>query len=62
MKNGDAVIRPRYPWSLAIPAKKHFIEMQQVARSVKAEITGVNELAVGGTFIISGSSEYGQEE
>ncbi len=59
-KNGDVVIRPRYPWSLAIPAKKHFIEMQQTARSIKAEITGVNELAVGGTFIISGSSEYGK--
>jgi hypothetical protein len=29
---------------------------------IDAEITGVGELAVGSTLIISGSSEYGEEE
>jgi hypothetical protein len=61
-QNREAAIRPRYPWSLAIPAEKHFIETTLVAQSVSAEITGVGELAVGSTLIISGSSEYGEEE
>jgi hypothetical protein len=58
----DTAIRPRYPWSLAIPAEKHFIETIPVAMPIDAEITGVGELAVGSTLIISGSSEYGEEE
>jgi len=58
----DAVIRPRYPWSLALPAEKHFIESIPSARSINAEVTGVDELAVGSTFIISGSSGNGKEE
>ncbi len=58
----EAVIRPRYPWSLALPAEKHFIESIPSARSISAEVTGVDELAVGSTFIISGSSGNGEEE
>jgi len=58
----DVVIRPRYPWSLAIPAKRHFIETMQAARSIKAEITGVDELEIGSTFIISGSGDHGEEK
>lgn len=58
----EAVIRPRYPWSLALPAEKHFIESIQSARSINPEVTGVDELAVGSTFIISGSSGNGEEE
>jgi hypothetical protein len=58
----DSVIKPRYPWSLAIPAEKHFIEITPLARPIDAEVTGVGELAVGSTLIISGSSEYGEEE
>ncbi len=58
----EDVIRPRYPWSLALPAERHFIETIPTARSIDAEITGVDELAVGSTFIISGSSGNGEEE
>jgi hypothetical protein len=58
----EAVIRPHYPWSLALPAEKHFIESIQSARSISPEVTGVDELAVGSTFIISGSSGNGEEE
>jgi len=58
----EDVIRPRYPWSLALPAEKHFIESIPIARSINAEITGVDELAVGSTFIISGNSGNGEEE
>lgn len=57
----EAVIRPRYPWSLAIPMENHFIETTRESRSIKAEITGIDELEVGTTFII-GSSTYGEEK
>jgi len=60
--NNEVIIRPRYPWSLAIPVKKHFIETIRASRSIKAEITGVDELEVGSTFIISGNSGYGEEK
>ncbi len=58
----QAVIGPRYPWSLALPAEKHFIETLSSARSIDAEITGIDELAVGSTFIITGSDRNGEEE
>jgi hypothetical protein len=61
-KNNEVVIRPRYPWSLAIPVKRHFIETIQTIGSIRAEITGVDELEVGSTFIISGNSDYGEEK
>jgi len=60
-QNHEAVIRPHYPWSLAIPMESHFIETTREARSIKAEVTGIDELEVGATFII-GSSEYGEEK
>lgn len=61
-RDHEAVIVPRYPWSLALPAEKHFIESIQSARSINPEVTGVDELAVGSTFIISGNSGNGEEE
>jgi hypothetical protein len=57
----EAVIRPRYPWSLAIPMESHFIETTREAKTIRAEITGIDELEVGATFII-GNSEYGEEK
>ena len=60
--SNDAQIRPHYPWSLVMPAKRHYIETIQSAHSIKAELTGVNELEIGGTFIISGSKDHGEEE
>lgn len=58
----EVVIRQRYPWSLAVPAKHQFIEMIQTISPINAEVTGVNELEIGGTFIISGNSDNGKEE
>ena len=60
--SNDALIRPHYPWSLVIPARSHYIETIQSAHSIKPELTGVNELEIGSTFIISGSGEHGEEE
>ena len=58
--NPKAVIRPRYPWSLAVPMEQHYIKSRPDTKFIKAEITGVDELAVGSTFIIVGSSENGE--
>ena len=60
--NQEVIIRPRFPWSLAIPARHHFIETMQEAHFIKAEVTGVDELEVGATFIISGNGDNGEEE
>lgn len=58
----DPLIRPLHPWSLAVPAKHHSIETIQRAESIQPEITGVNELELGRTFIISGSSDNGEKK
>ncbi len=58
----EVMIRPRFPWSLAIPARHHFIETMQQAHFIEAEVTGVDELEVGTTFILSGNSDNGEEE
>jgi hypothetical protein len=55
--NREALIRCRYPWSLAIPAKHQFIEIIDTSSPIAAAVTGVNELEIGGTFIISGNSD-----
>ena len=47
-------IHPLYPWSIAIPARRHFIETMDKPKAIDPEITGVNELEIGTTFIISG--------
>ena len=46
-------IRPLFPWSIAIPVGRHFIEMTDRTEPIPPEITGVDELEVGRTFIIS---------
>ncbi|MCF6324582.1 MAG: baseplate J/gp47 family protein [Gammaproteobacteria bacterium] len=48
----DAMIEPRYPWSLAVPMRRHFIETATSVEPVEAKPTGVNELEIGRTFII----------
>jgi hypothetical protein len=52
-------VRWRYPWSLAVPMDRHFIEALRVTRSIKPEPTGVSELEIGGTFIINGPISHG---
>lgn len=46
-------IAPFYPWSIAVPMKKHFIETTDRCEPVQPGITGIGELEIAGTFIIS---------
>ncbi|MCH7736955.1 MAG: hypothetical protein IH872_06075 [Chloroflexi bacterium] len=45
-------ITPYYPWSISIPAMGHAIEITQGYSPIEAEVTGVDELEIGTTFII----------
>ncbi|MEN8178873.1 MAG: hypothetical protein ABFS39_09645 [Pseudomonadota bacterium] len=60
--NAKVQIGPKHPWSLAVPARHHFIETMTSARTIKAEVTGIDELEIGHTFIINGNSGYGEKE
>jgi len=51
----EALIKPHYPWSLAVPMKEHFIETTATVEPIRAQLTGVNELEIGTTFIIGGN-------
>ncbi len=51
----EALIVPRYPWSLAVPMSAHFIETTASIEPVKPALTGVNELEIGSTLIIGGN-------
>ena len=46
-------IKPMYPWSVAIPAKKHFIQTSEIIKYERAGKTGIDELEIGDTFIIT---------
>ncbi len=61
-KQQDMEVKPRMPWSLVVPARHHFIETTPVARSIEAQMTGIDELEIGNTFIISGNRNYDKEE
>jgi hypothetical protein len=43
---------PNYPWSIAVPMPNHYISSMSEMRPIAAEITGINELQVGTTFIM----------
>ena len=49
----DDRIRPRWPWSIAVPMQRHFIRALSEVTDVAAEETGINELQIGETFIIN---------
>ncbi len=53
-EKGIATIRPIYPWSVAIPVRNHFIETTDRSERIAPEITGIDELEIGSTFIIPG--------
>lgn len=46
-------IIPKYPWSIVAPIKQHFIEIDESYVLIEPETTGIGELEIGGTFIIS---------
>lgn len=47
-------IVPKYPWSIAVPALRHFITFTRDLKTVPPEKTGVDELEIGDNFIITG--------
>jgi Baseplate J-like protein len=42
----------RYPWSLAIPSRRHFIQTVAEVDQIAARITGIGELEIGRNFIV----------
>lgn len=48
-------VRWRYPWSLAVPMERHFIEAVRGTEPIEPEPAGIGELDIGGTFIIGGT-------
>lgn len=49
----------RYPWSLAIPFRRHFIETTTRDVEIPAEVTGVGELEIGSNFILDAGRPHG---
>ncbi|MGD9008826.1 MAG: baseplate J/gp47 family protein, partial [Desulfobacteraceae bacterium] len=47
-------ITPWYPWSIAVPMKRHFIETIFDYRSQQPQPAGVEALTIGETFILAG--------
>ncbi|MCP4285379.1 MAG: hypothetical protein GY792_13140 [Gammaproteobacteria bacterium] len=48
-------VRWRYPWSLAVPMERHFIEATREIEPIDPEPAGIGELDIGSTFIIGGT-------
>ncbi|MRW89714.1 hypothetical protein GJ699_06940 [Duganella sp. FT80W] len=48
----DKVIRPSYPWSIAVPMNQHWIALTDKSETKEGKPIGINELKVGSTFII----------
>jgi hypothetical protein len=48
---GDRVLRPRAPWSLALPTRGHLLELTDDPGERPA-VSGLAQLSVGGSFII----------
>jgi hypothetical protein len=47
------VIRPSYPWSIAVPMNQHWIVITDKHKPVDAKPIGIKELKIGSTFIVS---------
>ncbi|WP_323816526.1 baseplate J/gp47 family protein [Cellvibrio sp. NN19] len=45
-------LKPTYAWSTAVPLQHHYLDTLDQPRQIHAQITGVDELEVGSTFII----------
>lgn len=46
-------IAPLFPWSVAVPIKRHYLFTTAEVSQIEPTVTGVSELEVGSTFIIS---------
>lgn len=51
---GEAVIEPAYPWSIAVPIRRHHIAVVHAGAGTHAvaEPTGLGRMEIGSTFII----------
>lgn len=49
-------LTPRYPWSVAVPIRRHAILVADSEQSRIARPTGIGKLEIGSTFIISTES------
>ncbi|MEO0972134.1 MAG: baseplate J/gp47 family protein, partial [Pseudomonadota bacterium] len=61
-RQGDDWIRPRYPWSLALPMAEHYIELVDDYREISPRVTGIGELQVGSTLIVAPDTAVESEE
>ncbi len=52
-------ISPLFPWSIAIPVRRHAIETTDSTRSIQPERTGISELRIGSTLIITEKNNNG---
>ncbi len=46
-------VTPKYPWSIAVPIRQHFIEVDDSFDMIEPEITGIGKLEIGSTFIVA---------
>lgn len=49
---GEPVIKPAYPWSIAVPIKRHHITVVHANAATPASPTGIGQMEIGSTFII----------
>jgi hypothetical protein len=49
----DKMIRPSYPWSIAVPMNQHWILLNDIVEPREGVAVGVDELEIGATFVIS---------
>jgi len=50
-------LRPRFPWSIALPARQHALELMTDTNHDAASATGIAGLEIGSTFVVSGARD-----
>ena len=49
------LLRCRVPWSIAVPMRRHIIDLDGNVERIAPRASGITQLAIGGTFIIGGA-------
>jgi hypothetical protein len=49
----------RYPWSLAVPIRRHAIETTAADLEIEAQGAGVGSLEIGTNFILDAGHRHG---
>jgi hypothetical protein len=52
-----AELAPAFPWSIAVPLNRHLIKIVDDSMAYPQEKTGISDLSIGGSFILSRGSE-----